>query len=746
MPLSNVGNFNWQNVGKAVKRKRNTRSKPITSARRDENSPPAFADEITSSVSVRHHTCMETIVTPSVYDFIGDSQSASSSGYSAVIPVVDFSNLELNKPTTGAFHVINEVHEQDCVIEPVADEHEHIGTDEMDQVNVLSLEAGQRSYDKRYYCLFCDKAYAKIKSHLVHQHGQSSEVAEMLSKSSKQEMNTHLIRLRNLGNHKHNCDVLRVGIGSIVVVYRPRYGSNAKADNYIPCPHCFGYYEKHQLWRHCKKRCVLKPLECDEKRVIAHGYLLLPVPEHMCKNTTEVLSHIRRDEVYRAIMSDPLIMQLAHKLTVKHYSDADRHEHIRCKVRECGRLLVKLREDHQIQSVADALDPINFKLLLSSVRKLAGYCDQTQTYTTPSLALKLGHSLKKCAVFQISEALQISSKEQEQKAEAFIRLCEIEWSDEVSTSALKTLHHKKLNKVTILPLTSDISKMTNHLTMITSRSMDVLASNSSTKDSCSAAWRSLTEATLAQLIMFNRRRVGEVSKMNLGNFQAGLTANRNNDITEHLSELEIKLSGLLTRVELVGKSDNHVPCLLTSTFKKALDVIIEKREEVGVLDSNLFVFALPRSDHHIRGSDVMYKYASECGAEAPDTLRGTTLRKHIGTISQVLNLKENELELLAQFMGHNIKVHREFYRLPSDILQTAKVAKLLMAMDSGQHQQLTGQCLDDIQLDLDEGIEGEYSVTAYFKLFEMCAKLLITPRFCCNLCFISNQIGAIAQD
>jgi len=55
------------------------------------------------------------------------------------------------------------------------------------------------------------------------------------------------------------------------------------------------------------------------------------------------------------------------------------------------------------------------------------------------------------------------------------------------------------------------------------------------------------------------------------------------------------------------------------------------------------------------------------------------VRKHVTTISQVLNLKENELDidLLAQFTGHDIRVHREFYRLPLDVLQTAEVAKIL---------------------------------------------------------------------
>ena len=54
----------------------------------------------------------------------------------------------------------------------------------------------------------------------------------------------------------------------------------------------------------------------------------------------------------------------------------------------------------------------------------------------------------------------------------------------------------------------------------------------------------------------------------------------------------------------------------------------------------------------------------------------------------MLNLKENELDMRAQFMGHDIQLHREFYRLPSDVLQTAKVAKILCTMENGKLQQV----------------------------------------------------------
>ena len=55
------------------------------------------------------------------------------------------------------------------------------------------------------------------------------------------------------------------------------------------------------------------------------------------------------------------------------------------------------------------------------------------------------------------------------------------------------------------------------------------------------------------------------------------------------------------------------------------------------------------------------QYASQCSAECPEHLRTTKLRKHITTMSELLNLNENEIDILADYLGHDIRVHREFY-------------------------------------------------------------------------------------
>lgn len=82
-----------------------------------------------------------------------------------------------------------------------------------------------------------------------------------------------------------------------------------------------------------------------------------------------------------------------------------------------------------------------------------------------------------------------------------------------------------------------------------------------------------------------------------------------------------------------------------------------------------------------------------------EPLRSTQLRKHIATLSQVLNLKNHEMDQVANFLGHDIRVHREFYRLPEATTQLAKISKLLIAMEKGSLTNLQGKTLDEIEIE-----------------------------------------------
>lgn len=72
------------------------------------------------------------------------------------------------------------------------------------------------------------------------------------------------------------------------------------------------------------------------------------------------------------------------------------------------------------------------------------------------------------------------------------------------------------------------------------------------------------------------------------------------------------------------------------------------------------------------------------------------MRKHLATLTQVFNKSSSEVEQLATFMGHTVDVHKKMYRLPDDVYQTAKVAKILMLMERGEAGMYRGKTLEEI--------------------------------------------------
>ena len=111
--------------------------------------------------------------------------------------------------------------------------------------------------------------------------------------------------------------------------------------------------------------------------------------------------------------------------------------------------------------------------------------------------------------------------------------------------------------------------------------------------------------------------------------------------------------------------------LITADLKSAMDKLVDEQlhARADVAKDNPHVFALSKGSLlYIRGHDVLRTSSEVCGATRPQLLRSVNLRKHVASMSQILNLKDHELDQLADFMGHDMKIHREFYRLPNDVV------------------------------------------------------------------------------
>ncbi|KTG38795.1 hypothetical protein cypCar_00042030 [Cyprinus carpio] len=566
-----------------------------------------------------------------------------------------------------------------------------------------SPKKNRKSYKKKQYCIYCSKPYSKLARHLEFVHRNEVEVAKAVAfpKHSKQRR-IQLNLLRKRGNFAHNTSVVRKGHGEMVACYRPKKSKNAT--EFIHCIYCQGLYNKHSLWKHVKN-CPLKPQEDapqGRKRVRALCALKTPVGFEVSNGFKKILSVMNYDEVSRTIHSDTSVMQLGEHMFNRMGSDVTKHDYIRQKIREVGRLLLEARKTTPMRTMVDFIIPANFKHVITAVKAVSGFDEETNTYRIPSLALKLGHSLSKICSIVESNAMIYGDHERAECARNFRKVHQARWNEYISAGALTTLKEAKWNAPQIIPFTQDVKVLYAHLEKKHEELLNKLRNSPSAHN-----YAALAKVTLSQVILFNRRREGEVSRMLLSAFQSRDSSELHEDIAICLSEFERKLCKHFTRVEIRGKRGRKVPVLLKPSLVSAMELLVETREVCGVPAENPFMFARSGAISAYRGGECIRRAARECGIKNPEALSSTRLRKHIATMSKILNLDENEADQLADFLGHDIRIHRQYYRLPEGTLQLAKMSKVLMAMEKGTLSSFKGKRLDDIEIDPNEQLEAQ---------------------------------------
>lgn len=563
----------------------------------------------------------------------------------------------------------------------------------------------KRKYDKRYYCLYCEKPQSKLPRHLESVHKDEPEVRR-LEAATGNKRTALLTKLRNEGNNKHNAKVIAQGDGDLAIVYRRQV--DKPVDDLVICKYCSGWFAMREFWKH-KRRCLLNP--GNERAYTQHvkeARLLKPVTHDVSAKFKKVISTMQNDEISLIAKHDSLICLYGEKLTLKHGHDCSRYVYITSRLRLLARVLREMRElsstEQQIVSFDDAMCPSVFPLYLQAARKLAMFNDEDNSFTKASLALKIGTEITHLIDVKLGKALAAMDSESKDKCKELTESFKLRWTSEFTSNAHRSRIENNKNKINILPLSEDVKVLTDYLR---EESKTVRLSLQRLPDRSN--YIKLQRITLAQLITFNRRRVGEVSKLTLTDFQgvqSGTSLLANSNISNALTEVEKLIGGKFDRVEITGKKGRTVAVLMTAEMTSAMRLIISLRNLYQTCDENKYVFSILDSTSHIRGCDVMRQYSTKCGAKCPEAIRSTKLRKHIAIVSQILNLKDHEMDTLANFMGHDIRVHREFYRLPEPTIQIAKMTKFLIAAEQNQLSSFKGMSLDSINVENEE-LEGK---------------------------------------
>lgn len=391
--------------------------------------------------------------------------------------------------------------------------------------------------------------YSKIARHLEDVHSNESEVASALAiKKGSKERAKALEKIRLKGNYHHNAKVVSSGKGELIVKKRPSEGDNNEVKDYLPCPNCLGFSKKTELWRHVKI-CPFK--NTNEDKIVTHNVIsesrmmLLPFtcPKASLLLQESVLAKMKTDDISFLCKHDNLILMFGsaviEKVGRKNASDVSQ------RMRQLARLLNVLNEEKD-GPLEDFLNPCNFDLVLKSVKKLCQFSNDADngntSVATPSLALRLGHHLKKCAQICRGVGLRERNEEMIQNTKHFLELMEFEWSDRISSSSLSTLERNKPNKVE-LPLASDLELVRKSMTSKISS-----LGNKLKEKVMPETWSDLAQFTAARMITFNKRRSGEASRLFLKDY------NNRPKVTEDSDALMSTLDPLET--QLCKRYDN----------------------------------------------------------------------------------------------------------------------------------------------------------------------------------------------
>ena len=121
----------------------------------------------------------------------------------------------------------------------------------------------------------------------------------------------------------------------------------------------------------------------------------------------------------------------------------------------------------------------------------------------------------KCAKRLQSTGLIESNDEKIKKDQAFLDLYASEWSDRISTVSLSTLRANQYNRPRLLPLIEDVVKLQKHLSGKIEEKLSEMTQDIN-------AYVDIVQLTLAQVILFNRRRSGEAECMKLSDYETAV--------------------------------------------------------------------------------------------------------------------------------------------------------------------------------------------------------------------------------
>ncbi|KAJ8929701.1 hypothetical protein NQ314_017595 [Rhamnusium bicolor] len=452
---------------------------------------------------------------------------------------------------------------------------------------------------------------------------------------------------------------------------------------YYPCVYCKGIFRKNYLRRHIKNCSAEKDNKSSQNCVAksqtftaCHMDPANVVSKLSIKET--VFDMMRGDEVSFEVKKDLLIVHFGDSYLKKHRKERSTYT---CsnRMRELSRLLITFRKltNNELIDFKTLLHPKHFEAIITSARNLSGYDHSKKTFRSPSLAMHLGTSLKIIS----DELIHLILKE----ARGFT--CKNRTESQIWLDNVKNFKKLVESREETFKIVENCEKAFKNNT-------------ASEKD-----YKTLVQCLLALLIIFNRRRIGDVQYLKISDYKNDQRSNYT-DFENVLSSTEKVLATKYRRVLNSGKGSRAVVILFPEVIEIYIKLLLEHRNKF-IEEDNDYLFAIPGSKVKWgRGDIAIRNLTKKMRLKNPSAITSNKLRKQIATVMQILNLSKDDVKQFSTFMGHTEKTHEEFYELPVDLYQTAKVSKMLLMIEKGVPVEHKGKSLSEIDINIEYAEEN----------------------------------------
>ncbi|KAG5874592.1 hypothetical protein JTB14_001226 [Gonioctena quinquepunctata] len=547
---------------------------------------------------------------------------------------------------------------------------------------ISSVSSKRTVNNKMNVCKFCKESKTSMKRHLMSKHQDENEVKEYSLLSDENPLKKlKLFQMRRDGNFQSFKESGRVIPARLLPQSVP-----SKTD-YVACPTCFLILKKESLHRHVTKTC--KGMSTSSSKGMT--YRSRAVSEGIHSDASDVMKNyvfpsFREGIIKECIRYDDMLIVYGNVMTAK-YRNQHHYPMIRNRLIRMTKVLVQIKQTHlQVNQFKDILRPEFFNTIIQVINNMGELDDNSGNFKKPSLPTEIGTALKYIISLYKSECIKSKNNVGKSDAEDLAQLLNTALPAHINKTATESLLKQKRTKKIQLPSTEDIRLLNNYLLKHCEIHFDKLS-----KKFDKQSWMELSGAVLLGLLIFNRRRPGELERALLTDLDTLVSINKDKLLNHNLNDEEQKRVGVYSRFVVRGKLARGVPVLLHDSYKTYLDLVLRHRREAGVHPENPFVFAAPQGNtknviyKHLWATTLMRRYSVECGASDPELLRATTLRKHIASNSASLKLNSEELEQLQGYLGHADKIHREYYRQPIAERDIINMGRVLLAAQSPDH-------------------------------------------------------------